>query len=1045
MNTQKMYGVKEEIQYRLDCLKNKNVDNYNIVLYGTGINAKRILDLFGNKILGLADREHTGEFLYGKKVLSEEEILLLGIDLIILAAEPDSAEIIYKRIYNFCLTNKIQIWDMYGNNMFEMRRQNIKKSLEYGNMTYNSLKEDGKKAEVIFISFEGCLFEQIYEEEDIINEIDKELNNTNQEIINFVSRRKQAKKRIPRGMNENIEDIYTIMGADFEYERERLEKAKSIEKQKILESFNPRQQMIEIVKFWRGEGKRVIICSHLFAGKEIVKELLEIQKIFVDEILCLNNRNYTNYILRYIHGICDVYGRKKILFVNSLHDNPNIANIYNIKNRIIKSTEQIYKEYCSSWSGNNAIDDKSLLQNAIGTPFVNEINKDRFLKTIGMQLLDMSFQGDNAKLDIINICQEYEKIEFETVNKPLVSIIIPAYNQFSYTYCCLKSIKKNSKGIDYEIILVDDCSNDETSNIEQIISGLRVIHNKNNLLFLKNCNMASELARGDYLVFLNNDTQVQPGWLRALLDLAEKKQDCGIVGSKLIFPNGALQEAGGIIWNDGTGCNYGRGNDPDMPDYNYVRETDYISGASIMISKELWNQIGGFDELFAPAYYEDADLAFEVRKRGKKVYYQPKSVVIHFEGISNGKDVTKGVKKNQLLNHEKFISKWKQELLTEHMPHNKNILAASERKMNRKTILVISVSIPRYDRDAGSRTIDFYIQEFLERGYIVKFIPHDFAEIEPYTSRMRQMGVEVFAGEYYKKNMIAWLYKNYEDIDYVFANYPNCTLAYLDIFKNLHIPIRYYGMDLHYHRFYREYEISGDISKEKMAKEYYEKEQYLIKNCDVVYYPSQLEVDIVKKQFEKIDVRTLNVNIYKNQDIVNTYDASKREGIMFVGSYYHSPNVDAVKWFVSEIFSKVNKNLDIIFYVVGSNMPTEIINMASDRIKTVGYVTDEELKDLYQKIKMVVVPLRYGAGIKGKVIEAMFYGVPVLSTSIGMEGIPRVNSADLIADDAEKFRITLERLYSDNMILNKISKEETEIIRNNYSQDIAWNNISQDF
>lgn len=593
--------------------------------------------------------------------------------------------------------------------------------------------------------------------------------------------------------------------------------------------------------------------------------------------------------------------------------------------------------------------------------------------------------------------------------------------------------------------MADDCSNDETAEIEKIVFGLQVIHNTENLLFLKNCNNAAKTARGKYLLFLNNDTQVQAGWLSALVDVAENKEDCGIVGSKLIYPDGSLQEAGGIIWNNGFGWNYGRGDDPDAPDYSYLRETDYISGASIMISKELWEQIGGFDEVFAPAYFEDADLAFEVRRRGKKVYYQPTSVVVHFEGVSNGKEVTKGIKKHQVLNREKFIQKWRNTLLTEQKAPGENVLAACDRKIAQKTVLFISDTMPMYDKDAGSRTIDLYMQGFLDRDYIVKFISNDFIGIEPYASRMEQMGIETLTGYFYEKNIIAWLYKNHKDIDFVFANHPDCTLAFIDILKKLQIPVRYYGMDLHFIRLHREYEVSGDISKEELSKECLEKEKYLIDNCDIVYYPSQVEIDIVQDQFHKAAARVLKVNFYKDESIVNTYDACDRTGIMFIGGYKHTPNVDAVKWFAKDIFPYVDSKPDMTFSIIGSDMPPEIAGLKSEKIETIGYVTDEELEEIYKRIKLVVIPLRYGAGIKGKVIEAMFHGIPVLSTTVGMEGIPHITKADLIADDAESFKKTLEDIYSDDMLLNEISCEVTAIIREHYSESVAWSSIAEDF
>ena len=328
----------------------------------------------------------------------------------------------------------------------------------------------------------------------------------------------------------------------------------------------------------------------------------------------------------------------------------------------------------------------------------------------------ITFYTDNnikkMDLELIESEIQYEKLEFNFTENPLVSIVIPVYNQFDFTHKCLKSILDNTSDVDYEIIIADDVSSDETINISKYVNNIKVVRNEKNLGFLLNCNNAAKCARGKYVLFLNNDTQVQPDWLSSLVDLIESDETIGMVGSKLVYPDGRLQEAGGIIWNDASGWNYGRLDDPMKPEYNYVKEVDYISGASIMIRKSLWLEIGGFDERYVPAYYEDSDLAFEVRKHGYKVVYQPKSVVVHFEGISNGTDVGSGIKQYQVINHEKFVNKWKDVLEKEHFPNAENVFLARDRSKGKKCILIIDHYVPHYDQDAGSRTVFAYIKLF---------------------------------------------------------------------------------------------------------------------------------------------------------------------------------------------------------------------------------------------------------------------------------------------------------------------------------------------
>ena len=237
----------------------------------------------------------------------------------------------------------------------------------------------------------------------------------------------------------------------------------------------------------------------------------------------------------------------------------------------------------------------------------------------------------------------------------------------------------------------------------------------------------------------------------------------------------------------------------------------------------------------------------------------------------------------------------------------------------------------------------------------------------------------------------------------------------------------------------------GNEKLKQMSDELFQKEKYLIENSEVVYYPSLVEVGIVKKDFGKKAVKQLLINVYKEKDIVNTYDAMQRKGMLFIGGYQHTPNVDAVLWFVKEVFPKIRSRMEMEWLIAGSNMPWEISSIDEKGVRVLGRVSDEELKRLYNQIRMVVIPLRYGAGIKGKVIEAMFHGVPVVSTSIGMEGIPRIKSHATVADTAEEMAGVITGLYEDRDSLNRISQEETEIIKNHYSETVAWNNIAEDF
>ncbi|MEI7526236.1 MAG: glycosyltransferase [Mariniphaga sp.] len=346
---------------------------------------------------------------------------------------------------------------------------------------------------------------------------------------------------------------------------------------------------------------------------------------------------------------------------------------------------------------------------------------------------------------------------------PLVSIIIPVYNQWDFTYACLHSILKNSIGISYEIILADDNSTDNTKNARKLVKNINVIRNVKNLGFLFNCNNAAKLANGKYIILLNNDTIVQPDWLKWLLKTMEERPEVGYVGSKLVFSTGKLQEAGGIVFIDGSAMNYGREDDPDRPQYNYFKDVDYCTGAAICVRKSLWDQLRGFDPQYAPAYYEDTDFAMQIRAMGFRTVYQPKAMVIHFEGISHGTDITQGIKKKQEDNQTIFHNKWKDELCKNNYLRDENIFKARDKSKYKQTIVLFDYTVP-VAKNQGEKTLEM-IKHYIDSGFNVKFLPTDFQRPEPAVSELEQQGVEILYGLYYSENWLLWIIENTGNLD----------------------------------------------------------------------------------------------------------------------------------------------------------------------------------------------------------------------------------------------------------------------------------------
>jgi GT2 family glycosyltransferase len=586
-------------------------------------------------------------------------------------------------------------------------------------------------------------------------------------------------------------------------------------------------------------------------------------------------------------------------------------------------------------------------------------------------------------------------------------------------------------------------SKDKTKVIEKYITNIIVHNNNEKCNFLMNCNEAAKLSKGKYILFLNNDTKVHKEWLITLIKLIESNENIGMVGSKLIYPDGTLQEAGGIVWNNGECANYGRGDNLDKPEYNYIKEVDYISGASILIRKSIWEKIGGFDKRYIPAYYEDTDLAFELRKNGYKVMYQPKSVVIHYEGISNGRDLSSGIKKFQLVNKIKFIEKWKNEL--KYQKEQGNIFLSRDRRYN-KRILVINNEIPIFNKDAENSCKSMYLNLFIKIGLQITFISESLEKIEPYTTILQQKGIEVLYGDWYEKYMENWMKNNLKYFKYVYLQSPKTTQKYIDLIRNYFSgKIFYFAYDLHYIRLSRDYNITHDEELKKQSEIFKIIEIEIFSKVDIIHVVGNYEYQILKKKYEKKTIRNIPIFMYENQLTNVKKDFSKRKDLVFVGDFLHSPNIDAVLWFSKQIYPKIVERFpDIIWHVVGPNITVEIKKLQSKNIKIEGPLSDEDLYSLYQKCRIVVIPLRFGSGVKGKIIEAAYNQIPIVTTSIGGEGLDNSFGSFIIEDDAEKMSKIISKLYMDFSKLKKMSDLGKKFIETYFSISKAKEEILKD-
>jgi len=639
------------------------------------------------------------------------------------------------------------------------------------------------------------------------------------------------------------------------------------------------------------------------------------------------------------------------------------------------------------------------------------------------------------------------ELDFREEEHPLVSIVLPVYNEYRMTAYCLRSLLEHSADVGYEIIVADDASTDLTASIGDRIGGVRIERGESNRGFVRNCNAGAARARGRYILFLNNDTAFTEGWLSELVAAMERDERVGIVGPMLLYGNGCLQEAGGIVWNDGSGWNYGRMDDPERPRYNYRREVDYVSGACLMIRAELWSALSGFDERFAPAYYEDTDLCFAARAAGYRVVYQPHSRVYHFEGLSHGADLSAGVKRNQVGNAIKFYDKWRDTLRAEHFPNGEQLFFARDRSRDRRTVLVVDHYVPSYDKDAGSRSAWLYLKLMVELGYNVKFVGANFFPHQPYTRELQAMGVEVLVGEEMARTLDAWLERHAPDIDTVYIHRPHVAEQMLPSFEAMDPRPRliFFGHDLHFLRVRRESSVTGNPELEKRAQKWKVRELSVFERVDKVYYPSQVEVDMIADMAPGVEAEAIPLFAMDSAGDVE-YRFQDRADMLFVAGFDHPPNVDGLCWFVDEVLPLVWERCpELMLHVVGSNAPAAVRSLAGERVAIHGCLSEKELAAQYRGARMAVAPLRYGAGVKGKVLEALWHGLPLVTTPIGAEGLPEADSVLGIEDSAEGFATALVELERGDESRLKRLRHYGGYLERHFSRERAEEVLRRDF
>lgn len=616
---------------------------------------------------------------------------------------------------------------------------------------------------------------------------------------------------------------------------------------------------------------------------------------------------------------------------------------------------------------------------------------------------------------------------------PRVSVVIPAYGQRDHTLACLRSIARHGARAAFEVIVVDDASPDDSAQVLAQIGGLVLVRHARNSGFVDSCNDGAAAARGEVLLFLNNDTQVTPGWLDSLLDCLEREPRCGIVGSRLVYPDGRLQEAGGLVHADGSCSNIGRFEDRHDPRFRFRREVDYVSGAALMIPRALFRRLGGFASDYAPAYYEDTDLALTVRAAGLRVVYEPRSLVVHFEGVTAGTDPEAGVKRHQGLNRARFVQRHAEALKTHSRPGTPVDTALA--RYTRGCMLVIDDTVPEPARDSGSLRRMAILELLHAMGWQVLLAPDDGRADEADFDRLGACGVRILSRPW-TRDLAGWLRTHGCDLDAVMLCRAGLAETWLPLVRRLAPGARvlFDTVDLHFLREGRAAALARQTALLRQAEASKRRELALVGACDVTFVVSPYERDLLVQEVPGAQVERLS-NIHVVHGRKGAYAA--RRDLVFLGGFGHPPNADALRWFAAQILPQLHAHDPGLRLHVLGDMP----DAARRELDAPGLLLHGRVEDLapfMDGCRVSVAPLRFGAGVKGKVNMAMSHGLPVVATRVAAEGMHLEHERDvLIADDAPDFAAAILRAYHDPELWLRLSEGGLENVRRHFSPDAA--------
>lgn len=619
-----------------------------------------------------------------------------------------------------------------------------------------------------------------------------------------------------------------------------------------------------------------------------------------------------------------------------------------------------------------------------------------------------------------------ENLAIQAAEAPAFSVFIPDATCFRNVYqsiksLCLAALPKN--GI--EVFVSGALPASDIRKLEKTIQGVTL---------LTGANFADEItkASGKYVLLFGENLSVQPDFFAKAEDRMEET-GAAIVQCQVCFQGDNIFEAGGVVTQSGQRISYGFGFQKSWGSVRYYKSVDCVSLYGSIIEKQALEQVGGVDKSFQPLY-QMADLSFALRKQGRETIFVPDLTILDQRAIQDVQ-MPSDVGNDAI----RFAQKWETTLLAENIATEEELFLGRDRAKGRKTVFAVDDRIPCYDESAGDRTTYHYYVTMAEMGYNLKIVGDEMRRREPYATQLEKLGIEIVSADGSgDREWQDFLQRFGKYIDVAYLNRPHILEKYYEAVKKYtDAKIIYYCMDLHFLRETRECILRNDVEGLKHMQEKEKGELAKTDLADVVLTLSTYEKDLLESKLSHAKVVLNPVFVYRDFPVINT-DFKTRKDIIFVGGFGHTPNVDAAKWICNEIMPLINRVYpELRLHLVGSNPPAEVKALASKNVICHGFLQDDELIKLYNQCRISVVPLRYGAGIKGKVLEAMYNGLPIVSTSVGTEGIIDIERYIEDTDEADEFARKVIELYDDTDRLAAMSRNNQQYVKDHLSVESA--------